>query len=101
MGGYVNKTHSTKSPPIRTAEVFYICLTLLSWFQLEYFLPIKLMRVEVIEDLKFQGNPITLLVSFLIRNRHKCAPNVYDSIVGCCGVNVKVLGVFMRSADTF
>jgi hypothetical protein len=52
MGGYAIKTQSTKSPPIRTAKVFYVCFYTLSWFQLEYLLPVKLMRVEVFEYFK-------------------------------------------------
>jgi hypothetical protein len=35
------------------------------------------MRVEVFKYFKLQSDPITMLLCFLIGNRHKCAPLVF------------------------
>lgn len=87
-----DKTQSTQSPPIRTTEVFDICLDVLSWFQLEYLLPVKLMRIKVFEDFEVQSDPITLLLCSLIRNRHKFAPWVLWMYYKVMGAKCQCLG---------
>ena len=59
---------------------------------MKYFLPVKIVWVEVTQDFKFESNPIPLLLCLMVCERHEFAPKCYGVIIRCLAVNVKDLG---------